>query len=212
MGIVGRIWLDGQRVSGEVLAFINGQQCGRGKAEGTPPKPLLLLPISSDAHQPGCGVPGATITFTINGRAANETVAWKPGITQQMVTLSAGPRIAIYQGTLRIDRGRPPPMRVVPYIGGVVCGAAVAPWFLITDDARWSYEVVVDPDGLRLGCGRAGVDVTLRLQVAGQPDIDLATVPWEALPPTQILTVDLTGRIPTAPGDETGPPNSADGG
>jgi len=152
MGIVGRIWLDGQRVSGEVLAFINGQQCGRGKAEGTPPKPLLLLPISSDAHQPGCGVPGATITFTINGRAANETVAWKPGITQQMVTLSAGPRIAIYQGTLRIDRGRPPPMRVVPYIGGVVCGAAVAPWFLITDDARWSYEVVVDPDGLRLGC------------------------------------------------------------
>jgi hypothetical protein len=113
-------------------------------------------------------------------------------------------RVAIYQGTLRIDRGHPPAMLAIPYIDGIECGAPTAPWFRITDDARWSYRVV-DADETRVGCGRDGATVTIRLQIAGQADVVLAALPWKPLPPTQVLTVDLTGKISVTPGIETGP-------
>jgi hypothetical protein len=99
-------------------------------------------------------------------------------------------------------------MAITPIINGIECGEPVAPLFNPADDARWSYEVVADSEELRPGCGRDGADVTLRLQIEGQPDIDISTSEWRPLPPVQILTVDLTGRIPVTPGSELGLPDA----
>jgi len=211
MGITGGVWIDGERAEADIRAFINGQQCGEGQAVsiGAPRTPLFAFAVSSDAHQPGCGVPGAAVTFTINGRPGNETITWQPGASQLIFALSAGGRIAIYQGTLRLDRGRPPAMVITPLIGGVACGDPVAPQFNPAD-AKWSYLVVVDSGELRAGCGRDGATVTLRLEVEGQPAIDIPAPAWKPLPPIQILTVDLTGRIPVSPGSELGLPKAPD--
>lgn len=212
MGILGRVWIDGKRSPAEVRAFIDGQQCGEGTAGSisTPPDPIFVFAISSDAHQPGCGVPGATVTFTIDGRPANETITWQPGASEQRFTLSAGARIAVYEGTLRLDRGRPPAMSITPLIDGVVCGDPVAPQFNPAD-VKWSYLVVVDSEELRPGCGHDGAAVSLRLEVQGQAAIDIAAPAWKPLPPIQILTVDLAGQIPVTPGSELGLPNAERG-
>jgi len=54
------------------------------------PVPRFVIVIASDATAPGCGIPGAPITITVDGRAMNDTIPWQPGF-QQPVTLIAGP-------------------------------------------------------------------------------------------------------------------------
>lgn len=208
MGLTGSVWVDARPATGEVLGFINGQQCGKGQSivlASDPPNPVpsFTLGIASGDAQRGCGVLGAAVTITINGRAVNDTVPWQPGF-QQPVFLVAGPEFAIYYGTLKMDPGLPPPMRLLPYIDGTVCGQTVAGGFMPEDDVWW-YQVVVDPEKLRPGCGRSGVNVEFRLEVEGQGEIELGTSAWEPLPtvqrpPTlQRPALDLTDQIRMTP-------------
>jgi hypothetical protein len=202
MALGGRLYMDARPANGRLLAFINGQQCGDGQSGvlslGAPS--TFAVAIKSDAQQAGCGVPGAAVTFTFNGRAINETVAWQPGWREERPTLSAGPVFALYFGTFRTHAGNPPPMLVVPYIAGLACGEAAVPQANPLNHLRWQYLVVVDPEELHPGCGRAGADVTLRLQVEGQADIDVTTVPWQTLPEVDLANVDLSGQVPITPG------------
>jgi len=58
-----------------VRAFIGGQVCG----EGTTIFGWTFLAVESRDTKPGCGAPGATVTFTIDGIPANETETWVVG-------------------------------------------------------------------------------------------------------------------------------------
>jgi hypothetical protein len=70
-----------------VRAYVGGQECGEGETIFG----WTFLAVESGAAQPGCGVPGATVTFTIAGVPANETVVWVSGSFARgvMITSSA---------------------------------------------------------------------------------------------------------------------------
>lgn len=199
MVISGSTWVDARGTPGEVIAFINGQECGRAKSgflNSEPPSPLpfLLLFVASDVQQQGCGVLGAEVTFTINGRPANNTIEWQPGL--QPFTLIAGPLFAQYYGKFRLNHGLPPRMRVYAFIDDVLCGEQISGGELYTD-GEWSYVVLVDPEELRPGCGRDGAEIELVLTVEGGSDIDLGTEVWHPGGSIERTTVDFTGQIPT---------------
>lgn len=202
MVIGGSIWVDARGAEGEVLAFINGRQCGRGQSvrlnsEPPAPFPTFVMSIASDAQQPGCGVPGSNVTVTLNGRPMNDTIVWQPGF-QQPLRLIAGPAFAQYSGKLRLDPGLPPRMYVDAFIGGVLCGGPIYVGLLF-EQMVVDYTVVVDPEELRTGCGREGVEVDLIMTVEGQPDVDLGHEVWRPGAFVERPTVDLSGRIPTRP-------------
>jgi len=75
----GSVWRDARQVlDGRVEAYIGETNCSgpRGlrppHSEGT-----YSLNVASAAIIPGCGEPGDTIHFTIDGEAANETAVWQ---------------------------------------------------------------------------------------------------------------------------------------
>lgn len=173
------LWVDARPATGEVLAFINGQECGKGQAsfadQGSP-FTTFGIAIASDADKPGCGVPGAVITMTVNGRELNGPLVWMPGF-QAMDALAAGPPFARYYGRIRADFGSLPRMRVVPYVGDAVCGEQLTSSRLALDES--SYTVVVDSEDSRPGCGRPGAVVVFKLSIDGLPEIDLGTEAWK---------------------------------
>lgn len=198
----GGLWVDARPASGEVLAFINGKQCGRGQSVRLPseppdPFPIFVIEIASDVQQPGCGVPGAAVTITVGGRPMNDTVEWRPGF-QQQVNLIAGPAFAQYTGVLQVQ-GVPPLFKVVAYIDGTACGEDTVS--MIVPDTVLTYQIIVDPEELRPGCGRDGVDVTLQIEF-GTGDVALrsviGTAPWQ-MGPVALPNIDLPAGIPTTP-------------
>lgn len=200
MGFGGVIWVDARPAAGEIVAYINGQVCGRGRtfSERSPhpdPFPFFTVEIASDALQSGCGTPGSPVMITINGRALNDNVVWEPGI-QYPVRLVVGPAFGEYRGSIAHDPGPFAPREVVPYIDGQVCGMQLKTFF---DESTWSYVVVVDPDTITPGCGRDGSEVDFRLAVSGQPDIDLGAEPWKTDRPIEHPTANLAGQIVAAP-------------
>jgi hypothetical protein len=203
MSLAGEIYVDGRPASGTLVAFIGGQECGKGQSGFAEDRGFFVVTVTVAAERAGCGVPGAVVSFTMNGQAVNETVAWKPGVQDSAVALSAGPAIAIYRGSFSLVPGfksglpgAKPSLVVTPYIDGLACGDAVDAGVNLLDHARWVYQVVVDPEELRGGCGRDGASVVLQLQVEGGPSIDLATAPWQTLPVVQVPNVDLRSVVP----------------
>ncbi len=204
MIVGGTLWVDARPATGEVLAFINGKQCGRGTSgllQSDPPSAIstFVIQVDADRAHPGCGVPGAEVTLTVNGRAMNDPVPWRPGFQQQIVSI-AGPAFAIYYGTLKVNAALPG-LAVFPYIGGVLCGVNLVA--LAPDPVTLHYEVVVDPAELKPQCGRAGAYVEFHLRVAGQPDVVFDRAAWDAARPVARPTVDLSGRIPMPPSAPT---------
>jgi len=203
----GHTYVDGRPASGKLVAFIGGQECGKGQSGfiATPNEAVLNIRVASAAERAGCGVPGATVSFTMDGQAVNETVDWAPGF-QDPVDLSAGPAPAIYRGTFSLVAafksglpGAKPSLMVVPYIDNLACGEAAETGMNLVDHARFLYRVLVRPDEVQNGCGREGVNVVLRLQVEGGPTVELATVPWQTLPVVQLPNVDLRNVVPRPP-------------
>lgn len=67
-----------------VEAFIGGQLCGAMSPYGS----LLTggygpLVVKSEEAQPGCGTPGATVTFKVSGEDAAQTAEWNVGFFGQ---------------------------------------------------------------------------------------------------------------------------------
>jgi hypothetical protein len=200
----GYTYVDGRPASGKLVAFIGGQECGKGQSGFivTRDEAMLNIRVASAAERAGCGVPGATVSFTMNGQAINETVDWAPGF-QDPVDLSAGPAPAIYRGTFSLAAGfksdlpgAKPSLMVVPYIDNLACGEAAETGMNLVDHARFVYRVLVRPDEVQTGCGRDGASVVLRLQVEGGPTVEFATVPWQTLPVVQVPNVDLRNVVP----------------
>ena len=78
--------LDGVRIR----ALIAGLVCGEdtisvGQLAGYE----MIVPGAS--LKPGCGVEGATVTFQVGDRLANESVGWNPGFQSQLVTVGEPP-------------------------------------------------------------------------------------------------------------------------
>ncbi len=200
MFIGGLLWVDGTTPEGEVIAYIGGKECGRGKSFTLPGGgfPTLLIVVPSEAQQLGCGTTGAQVTLAINGRAMEGPIDWQPGF-QQPRQFFIGPVVAQYLGDIRFDKSAVP-LRVVPYVDGVVCGGQVNP---MQGDGEAGYQVVVQPAELRPGCGRDGVVITLRLEgktVDGRPlDIVIDSVAWKPGVPVQRQAVDLAAKLSGAP-------------
>jgi hypothetical protein len=60
----------------------------------------ITMVVPSANEKEGCGTEGATITFLIDGRPANETEPWYSG-SHSVWMLTTGPRFARYSGTVR---------------------------------------------------------------------------------------------------------------
>ncbi len=70
---------------GVVEAVINGKVCGAATIAHTTHASSLVsgfsrLIVPSTAIEPGCGEPGATVRFLVNGEDSGEEVLWGPGI------------------------------------------------------------------------------------------------------------------------------------
>lgn len=197
MVLSGNLWVDARPGSGDVIAYVGEQECGRGQTLrlGDDPMPFLFIRILSNSDRTGCGVPGARVTVALNGRLMNDTVEWRPG-QQQPVDLVAGPPFARISGELRFD-DTPESYEILPYIDDVLCGQQL-PTAPPRQGQALRWEVVVDPKDLKAGCGRAGAVVELRVSVAGQRTMVLYAIPWNtgtAVAPMKTLPrLDATSR------------------
>lgn len=192
MWIGGSVWVDARPVTGEVVAFIDGKQCGRGLSVVLPSAsrfPTFVMDIASDSEVAGCGLPGSVVTLVVGERTANDTFTWQPG-SQPAQTFVVGPAFANYRGTLRTDVKV---LDVVPYVGDVACGEAVD--LYSGADGLTYYNVAVDPEELKPGCGRAGAEVKFRAEIDGQADVEIAGSTWYTDSLVQRADVDITGSV-----------------
>ena len=195
-------------VAFEVSALIDDTVCASASSpaltstDGAPFGAGLRIPAASEKS--GCGEPGATVRFLVDGQPANETAIWFPGVTAPL-TLSTGPPFARYSGVYRrtLDSDRNSHYIVEATIEGVPCGEQLNAGR--GEGPDWHYYIVVPPDELRPGCGRPDVTVALRLvRVSGSDqrqsatDLVVATVPWVPGGSVELPTTDL--RSHEAPG------------
>jgi hypothetical protein len=79
---IGSVTIDGMRASTApvVEAFVGGKNCGAPIGVLPPDVGVSIYHIAVAPAEliPGCGVPGSTVTFKVNGRSANETASWHP--------------------------------------------------------------------------------------------------------------------------------------
>ena len=178
MGLTGSVWVDARPVEGEVIASINGVECGKTlslRPQSDPPDPIPGFTIAIASHQDkdGCGRPGDLVVVTINGRVVSGSIPWARGF-QQPIDLVAGPPFMLLYGAIVIDTPYPG-MHVTPFVNGNVCGKQVAS---LAGPLKWSYQLVVDPEELATGCGGEGATIELVLEAAGQSSIPLGSFGW----------------------------------
>jgi hypothetical protein len=164
----------------------------------------IPLVVPSANEKEGCGSEGATITFTIGNRPANETKAWYSG-DQPGMTLTTGPPYAQYSGTVRVGGQEVHGSAVKAYVADTFCGEA--------EGLRGTYGVIVPPAELKPGCGEEGAVVRFMIGedeadqiaqwAAGRHELNL-TAAAAAPSPTSTLpaspTVSLSPSPTAAPG------------
>lgn len=71
-----------------VLALINNKVCGSGevRADGR-----YVVDVEDDTRIPGCGTPGATITFQVGGIPAGPTGAYRRGVFTELWLIAPAP-------------------------------------------------------------------------------------------------------------------------
>lgn len=198
MGFGGTVWVNGRPAYGELLAYIDRQICGRGQSNRINARqqlPKYVLAVSSDADQPGCGVPGSPITITLNGDPLNDVVLWEPGF-QADKRLVAGPPFATYFGVISVGPRDVSSVKVTPYVGDLACGEQLSGAF---DRGEIAYFVVVYSDELHSGCGAPGSVITFRAEVEGLGIVDLGTESWTTADTVTRETVDVSGAALSAP-------------
>jgi hypothetical protein len=92
----GSVTIDGQPAptGTDVRGFIDGLDCTQS-APGERPAirdgnaTAYVISVVHDSQRAGCGRPGVSVTFTINGEPADQRATWQPGPIQ--VDLSIGP-------------------------------------------------------------------------------------------------------------------------
>jgi len=220
-------WIDGSQPSKPVVAgFVDGVKCAF-----TPKLPLLPTDTGPGFTQvyflpeglvPGCGVPGTRVSFTINGRPANETVPYperpaprlsgsipRPPVTLDEVpprilsNLTAGAPFAQYGGQrpLSLDiRGGffDPQGEVHAQINGVECG--------IPQFSFGGYNLSVVSVQLKPGCATEGAIVQILIG-----NVLMAETQWT--PGFHSLDLKLEpGAISPRGLSTVRPPDTGDGG
>jgi hypothetical protein len=80
--------LEGRNAAGATLiALINGINCGSTTVDVTG---RFQLDVLTASQRQGCGAPGVTIAFTVNGAYATQTASWEAGGINQ-INLTASP-------------------------------------------------------------------------------------------------------------------------
>ena len=158
----GSAWVNAQPSFEPVTAQIGDTVCGEARpvvaGGGTP---FFVLYVASDETIPGCGKPGAEVTFFIGGKRANQTAEWQA--TEGLISLGylvVGPPFAVFGGKVTLTES-PSQQEVVPFIGAVPCGYQTNPW--VGEGPVFGYAVVVYPRELVDGCGVEGAEVTFKL-------------------------------------------------
>lgn len=140
----GSVTIDGQPAATgtEVRALIGTTDCTQA-APGERPvfrdgdAAAYVVAVLHESQRPGCGRPGATVTFTIDGRPALQSATWQPGpvrldlslgspTTIPLPTSTPTPR-ATPTATPRPAPTGPPPTDDLTLPGTLVPGGASSP-------------------------------------------------------------------------------------
>jgi hypothetical protein len=158
----GFAWVNARPSFELVTAQIGDTVCGEAHpGVGATGSPYFVLYVASDETIPGCGTPGAEVTFFIGGKRANQTARWQ--VTERSISLGylvVGPPFAVFAGKVTLTEP-PSGQTVVPFIGDTPCGYQTNPW--MGEGPVYGYAVVVYPQELVDGCGVDGAEVTFKL-------------------------------------------------
>ena len=175
----GNVWLvpfDSRIVTAKIGDVVCASSCPGEHCLQFPidPAPVMVpydLDVVPQEVKPGCGYEGATVTFFVGDKQADQTAVWHAGTSQQ-VNLSAGPPVAFFEGQLTLSFlpsqpiGVSHPAGMIALIGDTVCGEEVnGIWRERDPQGRdyYRYAVVVYSNEQRPGCGVEGSQVVLKL-------------------------------------------------
>jgi len=153
----GQAWLNGRVSGGPITAKIGDVICSEPSISVTPADSTVSIysvRVLSNDLRPGCGQPGAVITFFIEGIQASQTALWQAE-GNQFLTLIAGPPFARFSGTLSISRTDSE--QVMPFINGHACGYDMGGGFV---DSEHVYAAIVFSES---GCGTEGAEVNFKV-------------------------------------------------
>jgi len=182
--VTGTAWIDAAPAppGTTVQAVVNEVVCGEGTVvSNSAPASVALsfsLKAAAASEKAGCGADGATLSFTINGKPANEKLAWDAAAVTagqaKFIDISAGEPFAAYSGSMAVIGGPLPEGAILdagvydplhPEIEGTVCGKIV-----FGKDEGLSRAVpssyaylVVPPESLKERCGKEGDKILFRV-------------------------------------------------
>jgi len=120
----GAAWVDARASSGPVVAMIGGVECNsEPSSAGVPPDGggvIYGVIVVSAQVKAGCGQEGSVVTFSVEGKQAEQTAVWHAHTTQ-FVNLLAGPPFAGFSGSPGIA-SLPEGESILPFIGTQACG------------------------------------------------------------------------------------------
>ncbi len=169
----GYAYLDGQISSGPVTARIGHQTCGT--ATILPASEVgysYRLEIASDETTPGCGRPGAPITFFVAGQQAAQTGLWQPD-SGTPLNLVAGTPFAVFVGNLPLDSDFES-AQLRAFSGSQPCRQ-----FFSTPQGGYTLNVLATPG---TGCGTEGAPINFKLVDSQGNVVSVAneTATWHA--------------------------------
>lgn len=161
MTLTANVWVDAQRAIVHVQAMIGETECAAAESRTAPDvyESIVSLHIVSAAIKPGCGTPGALVRFVLGGRPATRTIDWQPG-RQIGVDIVAGPEFQRVGGTYLVT-GADEHATIEATVNGQPCSLDLitAGASLVGDQPV--FDLLVFPEEVRPGCGRAGAEVAL---------------------------------------------------
>lgn len=82
----------------EVRGLIDGQDCTQPGARGVVIDggvAVYVITVMHESQSPGCGADGKQVSFTIGGKQAGQTVAWRQGLEEVNLNSGSGKPMAL---------------------------------------------------------------------------------------------------------------------
>jgi hypothetical protein len=206
--LIAWLWVDGHESLAPIVPKVGDAVCGEEGARVSVNG--FINHTVHIANTPDCTMPGARMTFFVDGRQANQTVQWRPDEKKVLVLIVGSPFASIHGrfswlGNLPVRIGNfgnsdDSTSVFIPYVGDVACGYD----FGLSPElgTYYAFDVIVYSRDQRAGCGYEGAPITFKL-VDSHGNV-LATAEeegiWHAWDGTEdaIRRLDLT-MIPTTP-------------